>query len=335
MLKRLFAALRSKPADRAPGDGAPDANKATDDTDPAVAASAPPDEELITVHDAEGNALQISLGEWRDKVFLPNLRLAWDDADELYRQIITGVNDGFAAELPAAAARLVEIDSSPERSHVTLGIVQMNNDQYGLAEATLRAGMAKAGETAILLTNLAKVFDERGDNALAEQTLWRAVQADPNEEHGVMGWAVYGRERDGERGYLEALRTVDALPCSYRARFWLARHYLEQGELAAARALYEQLIAARLFDARALTMMSGDLGSNGHIAPIADLIGPVYEPREHDPMTGLNLLRAYLELGRMDEGEVLLARMVAVGNPAIAPYLNQAAQAFRQQRADA
>lgn len=82
-------------------------------------------------------------------------------------------------------------------------------------------------------------------------------------------------------------------------------------------------------------MMSGDLGSNGHTAPIADLIGPVYEPREHDPMTGLNLLRAYLELGRMDEGEALLARMVAVGNPAIKPYLDQAAQALRQQRADA
>ena len=31
------------------------------------------------------------------------------------------------------------------------------------AEATLRVGMAKAGETAILLTNLAKVFGERGD----------------------------------------------------------------------------------------------------------------------------------------------------------------------------
>ena len=82
-------------------------------------------------------------------------------------------------------------------------------------------------------------------------------------------------------------------------------------------------------------MMSGDLGSNGHTAPIADLIGPVYEQRAHDPMTGLNLLRACLELGRMDEGEALLARMVAVGNPAIKPYLDQAAQALRQQRADA
>jgi len=62
-----------------------------------------------------------------------------------------------------AALRGTSADSAPERSHVTLGIVQMNNDQYGLAEATLRAGMAKAGETAILLTNLAKVFGERGD----------------------------------------------------------------------------------------------------------------------------------------------------------------------------
>ncbi|MDN4038131.1 hypothetical protein [Massilia sp. YIM B02443] len=52
-------------------------------------------------------------------------------------------------------------------------------------------------------------------------------------------------------------------------------------------------------------------------------------------MAGLNLLRAYLELGRIEEGEALLARMHALGNPTIRQHLDQFAHAFGRQRAGA
>lgn len=324
MFKRLFAALRGKQDERQPDHGAT-----------AAARAGLPDEELVTVYDAEGRELQITLSDWRDKVFLPNLQQAWDDADSLYNLILSGLNDGFAADLDAASARLLGIDAMPERSHVTRGIVQMSNGQLDLAEATLRAGIAQVGETASLLTNLAKVHDERGEQALADETLWRAVQADPNFENGMMWWVAIQRERDGDSGYVAALHKVAALPGSYRARFWLARHHLESGELAAARALYEQVLAANTFDGRALMMMSGDLGNAGQVPWIAELIGPAYDERKHDPMAGLNLLRAYLELGRLPEGEALLARLYALDNSTIKQHLDGFAQAFARQRAGA
>lgn len=322
MLKRLFAALRGKQSEREP-----DAPMAGAETAP------PPEEQLVTVYDAEGHELQITLADWRDKVFLPQLESEWDNADALYNLIISGVNDGLAVDLAPAAARLHEIDHMPERSHVTLGIVQMNNGQLDLAEATLRAGMAKVGETGTLLTNLAKVFDARGDAALADQTLWRAVQADPNQENGMMWWATIQRERHGEEAYVEALRTVAALPGSWRAQLWLAQHCLGQEDVDAARALYAEVLAMGTFDRRALMMISGALGNAGQVALIVELVAPAYDERTHDPMTGLNLLRAYQVLGRIDEGRALLARMYALEMPPIRQYLDSFAQAFQPQSA--
>lgn len=62
MFKRLFAALRGKQDERQP-----------DHSATAAAPAGLPDEELVTVYDAEGRELQITLSDWRDKVFLPNL----------------------------------------------------------------------------------------------------------------------------------------------------------------------------------------------------------------------------------------------------------------------
>lgn len=288
--------------------------------------------DLVTVYDAYGREIRITRAEWREKVFLPNLQQKWDKAPELYNLIIAGLNDGFAADLVKAAARLVEIDDNPERSHVVQGIVQMKNGQPGLAEATLRAGMAKVGETGSLLTNLAKVFTERGEQDLADQTLWRAIQADPNQDNGMLWWAAIQRERKGEKGYLDALRAVSALPGSWRAQLWLARHHLERKEIDSARALYVEVLASGKYDGSALMMISGDLGNNEEIPLIVELIGPVFNEHEHDPMAGMNLLRAYQQLGKADEGETLLARLYALGLAPIKQHLDQFAHAFQEMR---
>lgn len=291
--------------------------------------------ELITVYDAYGREMKIPRREWRDKVFLPNLQQKWNNATELYSLIVSGLNDGFAADLMAAAARLLEIDAIPERSHVIQGIVQMKNGQLDAAEATLRTGMAKAGETGTLLTNLAKVFAERGDETRAHETLWRAVQADPNQDNGLLWWAAVQRERGGEEAYLQALRTVASLPGSWRAPLWLARHHLEHKDVEAARALYAEVLEGGMFDASALTMISGDLGNNGQVPMILGLVGPAYDEHKHDPMTGLNLLRACQQLGNADEGEALLARIYPLGIAPIKHHLDQFAQAFQEMRSQA
>ncbi|MCU6502061.1 hypothetical protein LPN04_30135 [Rugamonas sp. A1-17] len=293
----------------------------------------PGGKDVITVYDAYGRELNITRNEWHDKMFLPSLKQNWNQADELYRLILSGLDDGFAADLQRAAQRLLEIDTLPERGHTMLGIVLLKNGQCDAAEATLRAGMEKVGETGTLLTNLAKIYAERGDEAQADDTLWRAVQADPNQENGLMWWASIQRERDGEPGYLKALQTAAALPGSWRARLWLARHHLEKEEFAAARALYAEVLQGGQYDGNALMMMSGDMGNNGQIPMMLELIGPAYDEHQHDPMAGLNLLRACQALGKVDEGEALLGRMYALGLPPIKQYLDQFAEVFQQMRA--
>ncbi|RMO83299.1 tetratricopeptide repeat protein [Pseudomonas syringae group genomosp. 3] len=288
--------------------------------------------ELITVYDSHGREMKITRNEWRDKVFLPNLQQQWGNADELYSLIVSGLNDGFAADLLPAAKRLVEIDDNPERSYVVHAIVLMHNAQLDAAEATLRAGMAKVGVSGILLTNLAKVFAERGDQSAAESTLWQAVEADPNQENGVLWWLSIQQERGGEAAYVAALRTVAALPGSWRAQLWMARHYLQQQNVEQARVLYDEVLAGGQFDRSALQMISGDLGNNGHIPLIVELVGPAYDEHKHDATAGLNLLRAYQELGRVDEGEALLSRLYALGFAPIKSHLDQFAHAFEDVR---
>ncbi|PBQ18569.1 hypothetical protein CCL08_11605 [Pseudomonas congelans] len=321
MFKRILSALSGKKS-QASADNAPA------DTTPPEAH----DGELITAYDSYGREIKITRSEWREKVFLPNLKQQWGDADELYNLIVSGLNDGFATDLMPAAERLVAIDANPERSHVVNGIVLMHNARLDAAEATLREGLAKVGVSGIIQTNLAKVFAERGEQSVAETTLWQAVEVDPNQENGLLWWLSIQQERGGEAAYLDALRTVAALPGSWRAQLWMARHYLQQQNVEQARVLYEEVLAGGHFDRSALQMISGDLGNNGHIPLIIELVGPAYDEHKHDSTAGLNLLRAYQELGRVDEGEALLTRLYALGFAPIKSHLDQFAHAFEDVR---
>ncbi|MEK8085161.1 hypothetical protein WNB94_01975 [Aquabacterium sp. A3] len=323
MFKQFIKALfgRNQEPAAAGGNGSP----------PAVIPSSG-GEELITVFDAYGREVQITRSDWRDKVFMPNLEKNWNNADQLYSLIVSGLNDGFGSDLLPAAQRLLEIDGNEERSHTVLSIVLMKSNDLDKAEATLRAGMAKVGETGTLLTNLAKVFAERGDQLRADETLWQAVQADPNQENGLLWWASVQRERDGDAGYLQALRTAAALPGSWRAQLWLARHCLGEQDVSAARALYQEVLASGLYDGGALMMMSGDLGNSGQIQLILELIAPAYDERKHDPMAGLNLLRACQQLGKLDEGEALLARMYGLSLAPLKQHLDQFTHHFQEMR---
>lgn len=321
MLKRILSALSGKKA--------PSSQVAP--VTPTLEAK----NELITVYDAYGREIKITRSEWRDKVFLPNLQQKWNEAGEIYNLIISGLNDGFAADLLPATERLLEIDDIPERSYTIRGIVLMKNGLLNEAEDALRKGITKAGETGTLLTNLAKVFAERGNQTRADEILWQAVQIDPNLENGLLWCASIQRERGGEAGYLQALHSAAALPGSWRAKLWLARHHIERKEIEAARALYAEVLAGGLYDGSSLMMISGDLGNNDQIPLILELIGPIYDEHKHDPMAGLNLLKACHELGKVDEGEALLTRMYALGLAPFKQHLDQFAQAFQEMRKQA
>jgi len=305
MLRHLLALLHSRRPDFA----------ATDDA--------------IATCDEHGRQLMIPRAEWRDRILHPRLKQHWNTPDALYGTILSALSDGFAPELMTAAARLVEIDTMPERSHVTYGIVLLESGRLDEAEAVLRAGIRIAGETAALLTNLAKVSHDRGDAAGASDLLRRAVRLDPNFEHGLNGWLAIERGRGGEDAVKSALEAACELPGSWRARLMVARHHLETGDLPAARTQYTAVLAAADVDGSALMTMSSDLGRYGHTALIVTLVGPVYEPAKHGPQAGFNLLRACLETERVAEGEALLARLRPLATPSFMRHLDEFHQAFR------
>lgn len=295
---------------------------------PAASPSAAHD--AIAGYDEQGRQVTMPRAEWRDNILHPQLKHHWDTPDALYATIMAALADGFAPELMTAAARLVEIDGRPERSHVTHGIVLLESGRPDEAEAVLRAGIRTAGETAALLTHLAKVAHDRGDGDAASALLERAVRLDPNFEPALNGWLADRRERAGDDDRLAALQAACSLPDSWRARLLLARHHLETGDLPAAREQYTAVLAAADVDGGALMTMSADLGRHGHAGLIVTLVGPVYEPAKHGPQAGFGLLRACLETARVAEGEALLARLRPLVPAPFLRHLDEFQRAFRQ-----
>lgn len=285
-------------------------------------------QDTIVAADAYGRQVAMPRDEWRDKVLHPRLKQHWNTPDALYGTIMAALADGFAPELMTSAARLVEIDDLPERSHATHGIVLLESGRPDDAEAVLRAGIRVAGETAGLLTNLAKVSHCRGDAAATADLLRRAVRLDPNYERALNGWLAIERERAGEAGFLQALREACALPGSWRARLVLARHHLAAGDLPAAREQYTAVLAAADVDGSALTTMAADLARHGHTGLVVTLVGPVYEPAIHGPQAGFSLLRACLEMQRVTDGEALLARLRPLATPSFTRHLDEFQRAF-------
>ena len=309
MFRRLLAAFRTRQPAPAP---------------------APVMDDVITAYDEHGRQVVMSRDEWRDRVLHPQLKEQWNTPDALYGTILTALSDGFAPELTTAAARLVEIDGLPERSHVTYGIVLLESGRPDEAEAVLQAGIRTVGETAALLTNLAKVKHDRDDRDEASALLLRAVRLDPNFEHGLNGWLAVERERAGEAGFLQALQDACSLPGSWRARLLLARHHLAAGDLPAAREQYTAVLTEEDVDGGALMTMAADLGQYGHTGMIVTLVGPVYEPTRHGPQPAFHLLRACLETERVAEGEALLARLRAVAPPPFTRHLDEFQRAFME-----
>lgn len=324
MFKRLMERFGGKKAEQAP---APPLH--------APPAANPRDGELIQFYDAYGRAMQITRAEWRDKVLLPNVQSKWDAPDALYGLILSGLRDGVVAELSDAARHLCQIDPNIERSHVTYGIILMKLERYTEAEAVFRAALAKVGETGALLTNLAKIEAQRGDQGNAELLLWQALKLDPNLDNGLGWWTAIHKEREGEEGYVNALVRVTALEGSWRAQLHLARHYLQKGDIGVARAIYAEVLAAGKFDGEALVTISSDLGNAGQVPLMIDLVAPALDLKRHDARAGLNLLQAYLQLHRHEEGEALLSKLYALNIAPFKQHLDQRAQEFQQLRSKA
>lgn len=288
----------------------------------------------ITAYDAFGRQIEVPRSEWEAKILPGNLAEAHDDPDKLYNAMVMALQDGFIEQLAAPSARLLEIDPNRERAHTVRGIVLLKSGDLDGAEEVLSKYLNASGPSGIVLTNLAKVHDAQGRRALAEETLWRAIELDPNQDNGLLWWCTLQRDKRGdEAAFWEAMRRAASLAGSWRPQLWLAREALDKNDLPRARQYYEHVLKVASDEQEVLMMISGDLGNHRHLEEIIELILPLYDPERHDPWTGMNLLQACLDTNNLAEGETLVHRLFALGNPALKDRLFHYAAEFDKLRA--
>ncbi len=104
-------------------------------------------------------------------------------------------------------------------------------------------------------------------------------------------------------------------PGGVKARLAAAREKLTAKDLAAAMAIYEEVLAAAGDRPDVLVAISGDLGSHGQVQEIVELIAPRYDAERHGPATGLNLLQAYLALRNPDAAQHVLDLLFGLQRP--------------------
>jgi tetratricopeptide (TPR) repeat protein len=235
------------------------------------------DPNLIQVYDAYGREFFITREEWRKSVLPGSIQSNWSKPDELYSIIVGAMNDGFFADVVDAAERLLQIDPQPVRSACIWGIVLTEVGRLDEGERVFRDYIARYGEDGVILTNLAKIYSRRKNDAKAGETLWRALELDPNQENGMGWYLAIHKERGGDEDALKALRRVAQVPGSWRAQLWLAREALKRGEVPGALDLYKESLAAAPTPAPTdlLMMMSADLGNAGRLAESVDLTLPL------------------------------------------------------------
>lgn len=275
------------------------------------------DPNLIRVFDKFGQELFISKEEWRTNVLPGALKSHWDKPDELCEMIISALNDGFVAEVDSAAERLYQLDPNSSRNVCVYAIVQLKNERLNEAERVLRSFLEKNGDDGSVLTNLAKVFAARGETKERDETLWRALTVDPNQNNALGWYEALVRERSGDEAALNALSRVAQHPDSWRPQLWFAREALNANDLPQAINYYRDGLAhaGSNVPAEFLMQMSGDLGNHGHLAELLELTEPYFVPGQHGLQVGNNLIKAHIDLRHIDAARKILDQLYSLKRP--------------------
>ena len=262
----------------------------------------------VPVYDEFGRQLFVPLETWRTTMLPSVLTQANDDPDQLYNAIVDTLDLHLAADVRSAAERLVAIDPSPERSTNVLAIVLTNSGDPAAAERILNAYLEQHGPSSVILTNLAKALTDLNRIDEADAALWRALEADPNQENALTWYAAIQRDRHGAAAWDETMQSVAALPNAWRPQVWLARSALDRHEAAPALDLYRQALnrAGSPAPTVLLQSMSGDLGKHGLLAESLSLTRPAYDAKFHGLAVGNNLIKSALETGQPDQARAFV-----------------------------
>jgi tetratricopeptide (TPR) repeat protein len=269
-------------------------------------------DDVITAYDERGRELRIKRSDWVKGVLGPALEQAWNDPNALSAQIVQALRDDFVEQVADAAERLVALRPGNGEALVLSAIVRMETGDLDGAGEALRVAIEHDGPSAVVLTNLANLFERRGDKVKWRATLHDAVKLDPNYEGALARWVLLAKEERGEAAYVSSLEELASLPGAWRPQLWLARARLKAGDREGALALYEIALSRAADPPDVLTTVTGDLGNAGALEDVVALGAPRYKPETHGPLPGLNLVQALKQLGRIDEARRLVRELQAM-----------------------
>lgn len=289
-------------------------------------------DETVTMYDERGRSITIPRERWIAEVLPSNIEDAWNDAEALYELVVMGLQDDLADHVLDAATHLMRIDDDPVRASIVLAVAQMETDHITESEQTLCRVLDTFGENGLALTNLAKVYWRQGDDNRAEQTLRHGLHVEPNQDAGLEIWAALHEERSGEKGMLEALRDIGQEEGSWRPQMIMGVHFLRKGDVGLAIDMFGHAVRAASADGEALLTISSELGSAGCDEQIIDLLEPVYDPKGHGPLPGVNLVHAYQSAGLIEEAISLLRDIQRLHRPELAEMLANIERELHDQR---
>ena len=281
--------------------------------------------EFIECLDEQGRRVRITKTEWLVNVLPNQLEECWNQPNSLYNLIIYAVQNELPEPVIDAALHLKEIDPIKERGAVVLAIVYLKSEKYDIAESVLQEYINEEGKTGTVLTNLAKIYEARGEHEKSLSTLWEGLELDPNQENGLAWWLGIQREQRGEEAFEEILKEACAIKDSYLPQLYLAREYLKQERKDEAIEIYESVLEKYGTVDQVLFMMSGDMGQAGLIQEMLQYVVPRYIIEKNDVRIGVNLIQGFIATKNVVDGQKLIARLMRLNRPEIRPVLLQMA----------
>lgn len=268
--------------------------------------------ENVEMYTKEGVRILVSKSEW--KTALPGYFAdVAENPDETYKLIVLSLQDGLEAECIEPARRLQQIDPNKERATNLLGIVLLRNNMLDEAQRLLSAYLDENGPSGVILTNLAKVYDQKGDDRKAYKTLWNALLADPNQDNALAWWySIHKGDKEKQR-LDESLVKLADLPGSWRPVAYLAVRSFEENESSNALMIMKKVLEMAKDVPDALTIVSGELAYRGFVREALEEVYPVYDARKHGHAAGINLIKACVELKEKEKGLTLCDSVEALG----------------------
>ncbi|WP_139489457.1 tetratricopeptide repeat protein [Brevibacillus dissolubilis] len=265
--------------------------------------------EFIEFHNEDGQTVQMSRDEFREKILPKNLELLWDDKEELRQFAMRLLQDQFTEEASKAADRLVELWGPIEPALVFRSIVHLQAGEFDQAKTLLERVIEIYPESAPAYINLARLYAHEGQEEQAAEFLKRGLLIDPNEENGV-NWIVASFMQLGKKEELfERLEELAQHEQAWRPLFVMAQISLREGDLLTGMNMYKRALDRVNGHEELVMNVTGELGQAGYPYQLIQIAEEYYKPTFIVPYTGFNYINALFQTDQKDKALQVLKEL--------------------------